>query len=88
MTTGSQKVPSASAAARIASILGQFTQGDTAMRLTDLSIGTALPKSTLHRHLTGLVDSDLLVRDKDRCYRLGPVVHRIARGLATANAAG
>ncbi|RAS59454.1 IclR-like helix-turn-helix domain-containing protein [Lentzea atacamensis] len=87
MTTGSDRTPPISAAGRIAWILDQFTQGEPARRLTDLRRETALPLSTVHRHLTGLVDHELLELDEDGRYRVGPLLRRIARQLDTADAA-
>jgi len=62
-------------------------------RFTDLLVASDLPKGTLHRILTALIEQRLVRLDpRDQCYRLGPrlfeLAHRIWANFDLRDAAG
>ncbi|HMD88704.1 MAG TPA: IclR family transcriptional regulator [Anaerolineaceae bacterium] len=68
---------------RFVEILDFFAQGHEAVSLTELSDHLNLPKSTLHRFLTGLESHGIVRRDpNDKKWRLG--YHLFVWGLAAA----
>jgi len=68
---------------RFVQILDYFAQGHATVSLTELSDYLNLPKSTLHRFLTGLESNGILRRDtNDKKWRLG--YHLIVWGAAAA----
>ncbi len=70
---------------RVASVLSAF-QSRGALRITELSGLTGLPKSTVHRIVTALVDEGLLVQDEDsHKYQLSLRVAELSAGLLSAN---
>ncbi len=70
---------------RVATVLSAF-QSRSMLRITELAEMTSLPKSTVHRIVTALVDEGLLMQDEDsHKYRLSLRVAELSAGLLSAN---
>ncbi len=71
---------------RVASVLSAF-QSRGLLRITELSELTGLPKSTVHRIVTALVEEGLLLQDEDsHKYQLSLRVAELSAGLLSTNA--
>ncbi|MGH3729106.1 MAG: IclR family transcriptional regulator [Micromonosporaceae bacterium] len=59
--------------ARCAQILRLFSTTQRTLRIADVASELDLQRTTVHRYLTSMANADLLERDADGCYRLGPL---------------
>lgn len=68
-----------SSAERALRVLAVLAHEGRALSLAELGVRLGLPKATLHRLTSQLVDSGHLARDVDeRCYTAGPALRRLA----------
>lgn len=66
------------AARRLAFLLRLIGEGPARFTLSDLAARSALPQSTVHRHLRALLDVGLVERSGSQSYRIGREFRRIA----------
>jgi len=63
--------------ARAAAVLRALERSPEGVGITELAATTELPKSTVHRLVTALVEEELLARGADGLVRLGPAISRL-----------
>jgi len=70
---------SGSSAERSLRLLAMLANEGRALSLAELAVRLALPKATVHRLCTQLMDGGFLARDTDeRCYAVGPALRQLA----------
>jgi DNA-binding IclR family transcriptional regulator len=63
--------------ARAAAVLRALERSPEGLGITELAASTELPKSTVHRLVSALVEEELLARGADGRVRLGPAISRL-----------
>lgn len=76
-TQAGVRAPGIQSISRAAAILRALERASAGLGITELAATTELPKSTVHRIVTALVEEDLLVRGADSRVRLGPAISRL-----------
>lgn len=71
--------------ARCGQILRLFSTTQRSLRIADVAAELDLQRTTVHRYLSSMANADLLERDQDSSYRLGPLLVQLGtvalRGL-------